>query len=60
MRPQLFYVAGEQEFALNMAKNKNCYQVDMASFEAWAKRIGVPWQATKVHLEETLELARAH
>lgn len=54
------YVEGEQEFALNMAKNKNWYQAEMASFEAWAKRIGVPWQAIKVHLEETLELARAH
>lgn len=54
------YVEGEQEFALNMAKNKNWYQAEMASFEVWAKRIGVPWQAIKVHLEETLELARAH
>ena len=54
------YVEGEQEFALNMAKNKKWYQADMASFEAWAKRIGVPWQAIKVHLEETLELAREH
>ncbi len=54
------YVEGEQEFALNMAKNKNWYQAEMASFEAWAKRIGVPWQAIKVHLEETLELARTH
>jgi len=54
------YVEGEQEFALNMAKNKNWYQADMASFEAWAKRIGVPWQAIKVHLEDTLELARTH
>ena len=54
------YVEGEQEFALNMAKNKNWYQADMASFEAWAKRIGVPWQAIKVHLEDTLELARGN
>ncbi len=54
------YVEGEQEYALNMAKNKNWYQADMASFEAWAKRIGAPWQAIKVHLEETLELARGH
>lgn len=52
------YVDNEQEFALNMAKNKNWYQVDMASFEAWATRIGVPWQAIKVHLEEAIDLAR--
>ncbi len=52
------YVTGELEFALNMARNKNWYNVDMASFEAWANRIGVPWQAVKVHLDETLILAR--
>lgn len=56
----LAYVKGEQEFALNMAKNKNWYQVNMASFETWAKRVGVPWQAIKVHLAETLELAQLH
>lgn len=56
----LAYVKGEQEFALNMAKNKNWYQAEMASFEAWAKRVGVPWQAIKVHLAETLEFARLH
>ena len=54
------YVEGEQEFALNMAKNKNWYQADMASFEVWAKRFGAPWQAIKVHLEDTLELARGN
>ncbi|WP_166422169.1 type II toxin-antitoxin system HipA family toxin [Paraglaciecola sp. 20A4] len=54
------YVEGEQEFALNMAKSKNWYQADMASFEAWAKRIGAPWQAIKVHLEDTLELSRGN
>ena len=56
----LAYVKGEQEFALNMAKNKNWHQINMAAFEAWATRIGVPWQAIKVHLAETLELARLH
>jgi serine/threonine-protein kinase HipA len=54
------YVEGDQEFALNMAKSKNWYQADMASFEVWAKRIGAPWQAIKVHLEDTLELARGN
>ena len=53
------YVDNEQEFALNMAKNKNWYQVDMASFEAWATRISAPWPAVKVHLEDVMEQARA-
>jgi len=56
----LSYVNNEQEFALNLAKNKNWYQANMASFETWAKRIGVPWQAIKVHLEDTLELAKGN
>jgi serine/threonine-protein kinase HipA len=52
------YVKGEKEFALNMAKNKNWYDVSMASFEIWANRVGFPWQAVKVHLTDTLEKAR--
>ncbi|MDN4504031.1 type II toxin-antitoxin system HipA family toxin [Alteromonadaceae bacterium BrNp21-10] len=53
------YVKGEQAFALNMAKNKNWYQANMASFETWAKRTGIPWQAIKVHLNDTMEKARS-
>jgi len=41
-----------------MAKNKNWYDVSMASFEIWANRVGFPWQAVKVHLTDTLEKAR--
>jgi len=52
------YVKGEEEFALNMAKNKNWYQVDLASFETWANRMGVAWPAIKVHLLDTLSKAR--
>ncbi len=52
------YVANEQEVALNMAKNKNWYQMSMASFETWAKRTGIPWPAVRVHLKDTLEAAR--
>lgn len=53
------YVDGETEFALNMAKTKNWYQVTMSSFEMWSNRVGIPWQAIKVHLIDTLEKARA-
>jgi serine/threonine-protein kinase HipA len=53
------YVKGEKEFALNMAKNKNWYDVSMASFEIWANRVGFPWQAVKVHITDTLDKARS-
>lgn len=53
------YVKGESEFALNMAKNKNWYDVSMASFEIWSNRVGFPWQAVKVHITDTLDKARS-
>jgi serine/threonine-protein kinase HipA len=52
------YVQGETEFALNLAKNKNWYQANMASFETWSDRVDVPWQAVKVHIIDTLDKAR--
>ncbi|MDC2891037.1 type II toxin-antitoxin system HipA family toxin [Psychrosphaera algicola] len=52
------YVKGETEFALNMAKNKNWYQANMSSFEIWSKRVGMPWQAIKVHLIDVMNNAR--
>ncbi|PHR63347.1 MAG: phosphatidylinositol kinase [Idiomarina sp.] len=52
------YVQGESEFALNMGKNKNWYQVNMASFETWSNRVGVPWQAVKVHIVDALDKAQ--
>lgn len=53
------YVNDEKEFALNMAKNKNWYQANMTSFETWSNRVGLPWQAIKVHLIDMLEEARS-
>jgi serine/threonine-protein kinase HipA len=52
------FVKGETEFALNMAKNKDWHQVNMASFETWSKRVGIPWQAIKVHLIDVMDKAR--
>lgn len=51
------YVRDEQEVALNMAHEKRWYQISMATFAAWAARIGVPWPALRVHLEEARQLA---
>ena len=54
------YIEGEKEFALNMAKNKNWYEANMVIFEVWAKRVGVAWPAIKVHLQDTINIARQH
>ena len=52
------YMKNETDFALNINKNKNWYQLSWRQFEAWAGRIGVPWQAIKGELEDVLERAR--
>lgn len=53
------YVEGETKYALNMAKNKNWYKANMASFETWSNRVGMPWQAIKVHLIDVMNSARS-
>ena len=52
------YIAGEKEFALNLNKEKNWYKVNYSHFEAWARKANIPWQAVKLHLEDTLVKAR--
>ena len=53
------YINDEQEFALNLNGNKDWYKVTLEHFEAWSTRIGVPWRAIKVHLEDTIDKARS-
>lgn len=31
----------------------------MALFETWSNRVGIPWQAVKVHIIDVLEKARS-
>ncbi len=52
------YMDNEQDFALNLARNKNWYQVDCAQFERWADKAGIPWRAIRPHLDDTMERAR--
>lgn len=52
------YIDDEREFALNLNRTKNWYEVTINHFEAWANKVGVPWRAIKVQLEDTLEKAR--
>ncbi|MET4024868.1 serine/threonine-protein kinase HipA [Marinobacter sp. MBR-99] len=52
------YIADEHEFALNLAKAKDWYKSDMAQFQSWAEKSGIPWRAVKPHLQDTLDKAR--
>jgi serine/threonine-protein kinase HipA len=53
------YIENEQEFALNLARNKNWYEVDYTHFKRWSEKAGIPWRAIKPHLDDTLEKARS-
>jgi serine/threonine-protein kinase HipA len=53
------YIENERQYALNLGKTKEWYDVTYANFEAWAKRAGVPWRAIKPHLVDTMEKARS-
>ncbi|WP_252177931.1 type II toxin-antitoxin system HipA family toxin [Endozoicomonas sp. 4G] len=54
------YVRGETGSALNMGKEKVWKNITMDTFRYWSTRIGAPWPAIKVHLDDALETARAH
>jgi len=53
------YIDNERQYALNLEKTKEWYDVTYANFEVWAKRAGVPWRAIKPHLDDTMERARS-
>jgi serine/threonine-protein kinase HipA len=53
------YIENERQYALNLGRTKEWYDVTYANFEAWAKRAGVPWRAIKPHLDDTMEKARS-
>ena len=52
------YVKGETGTALNMGKEKVWSNITMATFQYWVTRIGAPWPAIKIHLEDAMENAR--
>ena len=53
------YIDNERQYALNLGKTKEWYDVTYANFEAWANRAGVPWRVIKPHLGDTMERARS-
>lgn len=54
----MVYIHNERDLALNMAKNKDWYAMSFEHFKSWAERIDVNWSAIKVHLDETMDIAR--
>ncbi|MEC8010539.1 MAG: type II toxin-antitoxin system HipA family toxin [Pseudomonadota bacterium] len=52
------YIDNETDFALNLKKNKNWYQVNMTHFEGWANKADIPWRAIKPHLDDVVKKAR--
>lgn len=52
------YIDGEKEFALNLNRKNNWYDVTLRDFEAWAGKVGAPWRAINVQIIDTLEKAR--
>ena len=53
------YIDNERQYALNLGKTKDWYEVSIASFESWANRSEIPWRAIKPHLADTMEKARS-
>lgn len=53
------YIENEEEFALNLGRNKAWYNASMDHFQAWARKSGIPWRVIKPHLNDTMEKARA-
>ncbi len=53
------YIDNESQYALNLGKTKDWYEVSNANFESWANRSEIPWRAIKPHLADTMEKARS-
>ncbi|WP_281648210.1 HipA domain-containing protein [Parendozoicomonas sp. Alg238-R29] len=53
------YVNSETGIALNIGREKAWYNIDMNTFETWARRADIPWQAIKVHIKDAMEQARS-
>lgn len=52
------YIPGEKQFALNLAKNKDWYLVEMNHFQSWSEKVGIPWRMIKPHLDDVMDKAR--
>lgn len=52
------YIDDEKQFALNLGKTKDWYNISLANFQYWADHAVIPWRAIKPHLEDVMDKAR--
>jgi serine/threonine-protein kinase HipA len=52
------YIDGEKQYALNLGKTKDWYDVSYSNFQSWAERSEIPWRVIKPHLDDAMEKAR--
>ncbi len=52
------YIEGERHLALNLAKTKAWYDMNLEHFEYWAQKADIPWRAIKPHLKDVIERVR--
>ncbi len=53
------YIDDERQYALNLGKTKDWYEVSYPNFQAWAERSGIPWRVIKPHLDDVMSKARS-
>lgn len=52
------YIEDEKQFALNLGKTKNWYEVSYEHFQLWSEKADIPWRVVKPHLDDVLDKAR--
>lgn len=52
------YMDDERQFALNLGKTKNWYEVSYGHFQYWADKSSIPWRVVKPHLDDVLDKAK--
>lgn len=52
------YIDGERNFALNLGKTREWYDVSLERFQSWSEHAKIPWRAIKPHLDEVMDKAR--
>lgn len=52
------YIDGERQYALNLGRTKDWYDVSLLNFQYWADRAAIPWRVIKPHLDDVMDKAR--
>ena len=52
------FIDNESTLALNLAKNKNWFNINYEDFKSLTIKAGAPWRAIKPHLDDVMQRAR--